>query len=614
MTSNNNPKAMVQRMHKVVEHLDKNQANLPEDIAGSHSVRLMRAAATVRDPFLNEDTGFTSETRQTLGIRGLLPPSIETIDEQMARVLDQMRVKRTTIGKYCYLADLRRNNTTLFYHTLLHNTSEIVPLIYTPVVGEACIKWSSIYQRPEGLYVSWLDRGEIRAVLKNWPLAQESRICVVTDGSRILGLGDLGVGGMGISIGKLSLYVTGAGIRPWSTIPITIDLGTDNQKNLQDPFYLGLRMPRVAHDDALAFMDEFMEAMHAEFPRLVIQHEDFATERAFEYLDRYQYKYPMFNDDIQGTGSVILGGFINAALLSAEASGRDLSDHRIVFMGAGSAGVGVAKQLLSFFKNLGMSEDEARKRVWLVDTKGLVSADRGDKLAAHKTYFARPAGEGPQIKTLLEVIQTVKPTALIGLAATPNLFTQEVVETMAKNNPRPIIFPLSNPVSLAECTFEQAVQWTDGKVLFASGSPFAKVEWKGKTLEAGQGNNMYVFPGIGLGAIICEAKNISDAMIETSAIALSEALEDDEKEDELLYPRLTRIRAISTHIAMRVIRQAQKEGLDQHARLRDMSDFELARYIKQKQYWPRYTHDLESGYKTPGMPARTLDVGTVHAV
>lgn len=608
--SANNPKAMVARMHQVVQQLDS-KSQEPAEQAGSNSVRFMRAAATVRDPFLNEDTGFTPETRHALGIRGLLPPSVETLDEQMARVLDQMRVKRTTIGQYCYLADLRRNNTTLFYHTLLHNTSEIVPLVYTPVVGEACIKWSAIYQRPEGMYVSWLDKGEIRQVLRNWPLAQESRICVVTDGSRILGLGDLGVGGMGISVGKLSLYVAGAGIRPWSTIPIVIDLGTNNPKNLQDPLYLGLRMPRVAPADATEFMDEFMEAMHAEFPKLVIQHEDFVTERAFEYLARYQHKYPMFNDDIQGTGAVILGGFVNAARLSAAASGRDLKDQRIVFMGAGSAGVGVAKQLLSFFTSLGLSEEEAKERVWLVDTKGAVTADRGDKLAAHKVFFARAAG-GPQYKTLIDVINAVKPTALIGLAATPSLFTEEVVRAMATHNTRPVIFPLSNPVSLAECTFEDAVKWTDGKVLFASGSPFAKVEYEGKTLEPGQGNNMYVFPGIGLGAIISETTNISDAMIEISAIALSESLNDEEKEDGLLYPRLNRIREISSYVALRVIRQAQKEGLDRHEKLRGISDEELKRYIHSKQYWPKYTHDMESGTKTPGY--RHIDITSVHSV
>lgn len=596
-------------MHQMVQHLDQQKDRFPEEIQGSHSVRFMRAAATVRDPFLNEDTGFTTETRQALGIRGLIPPSIETLDEQMGRVLDQMRIKRTTIGQYCYLADLRRNNTTLFYHTLLHNTSEIVPLVYTPVVGEACTKWSAIYQRPEGMYVSWLDRGEIRHVLNNWPLAQESRICVVTDGSRILGLGDLGVGGMGISVGKLSLYVAGAGIRPWSTIPICIDLGTDNPKNLKDPLYLGLRMPRVTKEQATEFMDEFMEAIHAQFPKLVIQHEDFATERAFEYLARYQNSYPMFNDDIQGTGSVILGGFINAARLSAAASGRDLKDQRIVFMGAGSAGVGVAKQLLAFFKNLGMDEDEARERVWLVDTRGLVTADRGDKLAAHKTFFARAAG-GKQIKNLVDVINEVKPTALIGLAATPSLFTEDVVTAMATHNTRPIIFPLSNPVSLAECTFEDAIKWTKGKVLFASGSPFAIVEYEGKKYEAGQGNNMYVFPGIGLGAIISETTNISDEMIETSAIALSESLSEEEKEDELLYPRLKRIRDISTDVALRVIRQAQKEGLDRHIPLREMTDFALRRYIRTKQYWPRYQHDMESGSRTPGY--RPLEISSVH--
>ncbi|KAH9467170.1 hypothetical protein Pst134EB_002194 [Puccinia striiformis f. sp. tritici] len=551
MPSATAPSTMNARTAELVRHLNTSAiTNSAESYPGMHKLRSLRAAATLRDPFINEDTGFPVELRQRMGIRGLLPPAIETLDQQMARVLDQMRTKRTSIGQYIYLSNLRQSNVNLFYHVLLTNTSEVVPLVYTPVVGEACTKWSHIYQRPEGLYVSWNDRGSIREVLKNWPMPEEARICVVTDGSRILGLGDLGVGGMGISVGKLSLYVAAAGIRPWATLPICMDLGTDNEKNLTDPLYLGLRMKRRSKEEALEFMDEFMDAVHTEFPELVIQHEDFATERAFDYLKRYQHSYPMFNDDIQGTGAVILGGFINAARHSASAK-------------------------------------EAKERVWLVDTKGLVTADRGDKLAAHKTFFARQAG-GPQIKSLIDVIQHVKPTALIGLAATANLFDEAVVKLMAEINPRPIIFPLSNPVHLAECTFEEAVKWTDGKVLFASGSPFASCGWRGQTIEPGQGNNMYVFPGIGLGAILARVKTISDKMIEASALALSDAMTDEEKSAGLLYPRLNRIRDISTSVALRVIRQAQEEGLVGNPVVGNLSDDELRKYIEQKEYWPAF--------------------------
>lgn len=577
------------RTAELVRHLSTtaNSNGSEASYPGVHKLRSLRAAATLRDPFINEDTGFPLELRHRMGIRGLLPPAIETLDQQMARVMDQMRTKRTSIGQYIYLSNLRQSNVNLFYHVLLTHTAEVVPLVYTPVVGEACIKWSHIYQRPEGIYISWNDRGYIRDLLKNWPLSAEARICVVTDGSRILGLGDLGVGGMGISVGKLSLYVAAAGIRPWATIPICLDLGTDNEKNLNDPLYLGLRMKRRSKEESQEFMDEFMAAIHAEFPELVIQHEDFATERAFDYLKRYQHNYPMFNDDIQGTGAVILGGFINAARQSAAASGKDLKDQRIVFMGAGSAGVGVAKQLLSFFINLGFSEEEAKQRVWLVDTKGLVTADRGDQLASHKTFFARPPG-GPQIKTLIEVIRHVKPTALIGLAATANLFDESVVKLMAELNPRPIIFPLSNPVHLAECTFDEAVKWTDGRVLFASGSPFASTGWRGQTLEPGQGNNMYVFPGIGLAAILARVKTISDKMIEASALALSDSLTDEEKSTGLLYPRLNRIREISTVVAIGVIRQAQEEGLVGNPMIGNLSQEELESYIQQKEYWPAF--------------------------
>ncbi|KAI9600789.1 hypothetical protein H4Q26_000582 [Puccinia striiformis f. sp. tritici PST-130] len=587
------------RTAELVRHLNTSAiTNSAESYPGMHKLRSLRAAATLRDPFINEDTGFPVELRQRMGIRGLLPPAIETLDQQMARVLDQMRTKRTSIGQYIYLSNLRQSNVNLFYHVLLTNTSEVVPLVYTPVVGEACTKWSHIYQRPEGLYVSWNDRGSIREVLKNWPMPEEARICVVTDGSRILGtVGRFGSWWNGNFGWKIVTLCGCCRYSTLATLPICMDLGTDNEKNLTDPLYLGLRMKRRSKEEALEFMDEFMDAVHTEFPELVIQHEDFATERAFDYLKRYQHSYPMFNDDIQGTGAVILGGFINAARHSASASEKNLRDQRIVFMGAGSAGSELPNNYSHFYQ-LGFSEEEAKERVWLVDTKGLVTADRGDKLAAHKTFFARQAG-GPQIKSLIDVIQHVKPTALIGLAATANLFDEAVVKLMAEINPRPIIFPspilesdieppFHTQVHLAECTFEEAVKWTDGKVLFASGSPFASCGWRGQTIEPGQGNNMYVFPGIGLGAILARVKTISDKMIEASALALSDAMTDEEKSAGLLYPRLNRIRDISTSVALRVIRQAQEEGLVGNPVVGNLSDDELRKYIEQKEYWPAF--------------------------
>jgi len=343
-------------------------------------------------------------------------------------------------------------------------------------------------------FVSIKDKGKIRDVLRNWPRIDEARISVVTDGSRILGLGDLGVNGMPISIGKLSLYVAGAGIRPMSTIPICLDLGTNNEKSLGDPFYLGLRQKRVPDNEMTEFMDEFMEAMADVFPKLVIQFEDFSTNHAFFYLERYRHRYPALNDDISGTGAVVLSGFLNAATLSSAASGQPLSSHRILFLGAGSAGVGVAMQLLSFFTLQGLSVDEARERIWLFDSQGLIYETRGP-MAEHKKYFSRRDYKGPPLTKLLDVIAYVKPTALLGLSTITGAFTQEIIRAMSDLNPRPIIFPLSNPVKLSECTFEQAVEHTKGNVLFASGSPFPEMSYMGKMLYPGQGNNMYIFPG-----------------------------------------------------------------------------------------------------------------------
>jgi len=467
------------------------------------------------------------------------------------------------------------------------NMVEICPLIYTPTVGEACLEFSHIYRKPEGMYVSIEDKGNIKNVLKNWPKKDETRITVVTDGSRILGLGDLGVNGMPISIGKLSLYIAGAGLRPTSTLPICLDLGTNNPKNLEDPLYLGLRQKRVGDEEMDAFMDEFMEAMAEVFPRILIQFEDFSTEHAFHYLERYRNtaKVPVFNDDIQGTGAVVLSGFVNAAKISSEASGRELTDHKVLFLGAGSAGVGVAKQVMSFFTLQGMSEEDAKDRIYFIDSQGLITADR-PKLQQHKIYFARRDYQGPPLKNLLEIVNYVKPTAIFGLSTTKGAFTRDVIERMAELNPRPIIFPLSNPVSLSECEFKDAVEWTDGKVIFASGSPFLSYTYKDKEYYPGQGNNMYVFPGIGYGAVLSKCKHVTSSMIENASLALAESLTQEERDMGLIYPNLTRVREVSLQIAARVIHVAQEEGVDTNIPLRSMDDDHLLEYCRRKSWVP----------------------------
>ncbi|UZJ57173.1 hypothetical protein CBS101457_006493 [Exobasidium rhododendri] len=545
------------------------------------------------DPFTWEDTAFSNEKRKELGLRGLLPPGHQTMDLQIERTLYQMRVKKTDLGKYIFLTSLRQTNVRLFYALIMRYGEECLPLIYTPVVGEACQKFSKIYRQPEGLTISLEDKGRVAEVINNWPVpAGAPRIAVLTDGSRILGLGDQGWDGLGISIGKLSLYVAAAGIHPRATIPICVDLGTNNKEKLADPLYLGLRRERAGDDEYEPFMDEVMDALNAKYPNLIVQFEDFSTERAFYFLQKYQKERRVFNDDIQGTGAVVLGGFASAARLASQASGRPIEDQKILFFGAGSAGVGVAAQLQSFFTKHGLSTDEARERIWLCDSKGLVTTDRGDKLPAHKVHFARQDNAGKQCKTLIEAVEYIKPTAIIGLSTVPDTFTEEVLQRMAELNKRPIVFPLSNPNHLSECTFEAAVRVTKGTAIFASGSPFAELDFEGKHYIPGQGNNLYVFPGIGLAAALCKVGQISDEMITESALALADSLNDEEKAEGRIYPALHRMREISRDVACRVIKVANKQG---HARdggyTASMDDDELRHWVANEMWQPTYTRE-----------------------
>ncbi|TFK22450.1 malate dehydrogenase [Coprinopsis marcescibilis] len=516
--------------------------------------------------------------------RGLAPPAFDT-SIHAQRALAQFRSKDKPIEKYIYLSGLKHDDPALFYKLCLENMPEITPIIYTPTVGDACIQFSHIYRRPEGLYISIKDKGNIKAVLGNWPKIDEARISVVTDGSRILGLGDLGVNGMGISIGKLSLYVAGAGIRPDSTVPICLDLGTNNEEFLADPFYLGLRQKRLTGPIMDEFMDEFMHEMSVTFPKMMIQFEDFSTDNAFRYLERFRHKYPVFNDDIQGTGAVVLSGLLNAAELSSEASGLPMTEHRILFFGAGSAGVGVATQLMSFFTLQGLSVEEARRHIWLIDSQGLVYDSRG-RLAEHKKLFSRHDYHGPPMTDILDIIDYVKPTALLGLSTISGAFSPQVIRAMAEINPRPIIFPLSNPVRLSECSFADAVKYSNGNVLFASGSPFPEQQYLDHILYPGQGNNMYIFPGIGLAAILSRATQVTDSMVEASSLGLAKSLTEEERSLDLLYPRVERIREISEHIALQVIRAAQKAGVDRSENLRKLSDAELRMIIRRKMWKP----------------------------
>ncbi|KAJ3565373.1 hypothetical protein NP233_g7674 [Leucocoprinus birnbaumii] len=513
-----------------------------------------------------------------------IPPYLFDTDHRQ-RCLIQLRSKATGLEKYIYLSGLKERDPHLFYELTLNNLLEIVPILYTPTVGDACSNYSHIWRRPEGLYVSIESKGHIRDVLRTWHVGPSARIAVVTDGSRILGLGDLGANGLPISIGKLDLYIAGAGIKPTTTVPICLDLGTNTQKFLDDPLYLGVRCKRPGTEEMDAFMQEFMDAMKEVFPQLLVQFEDFSTDNAFRYLEMFRSKYRVFNDDIQGTGAVVLSGFINAAKLGSQAAGTRLEDQRILFFGAGSAGIGVAKQLISFFTLLGLTEEEAKRRIYTVDSKGLITADRKG-LQEHKIYFARTDYSGPPLTKLTDIINYVKPTALLGLSTIRNAFSEDVVRLMASLNKRPIIFPLSNPVSLCEVDYADAVEWTNGSVVFASGSPYKPIEFEGKKYEPGQGNNMYIFPGLGLGTIVSKARHVTDSMVEQASIALSASLTKEEKDADLVYPRLIRIRDISAQIALAVVRAAQKDGVDENALFRNLSDDALLEVIQSKQWQP----------------------------
>ncbi|KAK4189606.1 hypothetical protein QBC35DRAFT_450053 [Podospora australis] len=548
-------------------------------------------------PFRHKGLSFTPEQRISKNLTGLIPHVMEDSSKQCERALKMIRTRGTNIDRYLYLSNIKNQNVDLFYSLLINNAKELMPLVYTPTIGDVCLQYSTLYTRPEALYISIKQRKSIKTILKNWPYPNPE-ICVVTDGSRILGLGDLGVNGVGIPIGKLALYTAAAGIHPEKTLPIVLDCGTANETNLKDPLYLGLRSKRPSVAEQQEFMDEFMAAAAEVYPDMVVQFEDFESEKAFNYLDRYRNTHKCFNDDIQGTGAVVLGGYIGAVNLS----GVPIEEQRLVFMGAGSAGVGVAKQLVEYYTKRGLSEQAAKDKFWLVDTKGLVTKDRGDKLAEHKKYFARGDNNGHQFRTLEEVIEYVKPTALVGLTATFGVFTESVVRALKASvdagglGRRPILFPLSNPLSKAECTFEQAVTWTDGTVIFASGSPFSSFTIKAGdqaiTYHPNQGNNVYVFPGIGLGAILAKASRVTDNMIYTSAAALAGSLNADEVHKGLIYPRIERVREASIIVAREVMKAARRDGVsqlpeEQWLTWEEWGDPALDKYIKERIYDPK---------------------------
>jgi len=536
----------------------------------------LKGIALLHEPMLNKGTAFTEEERDALGLRGLLPPRVFTQEQQVARVLENLRSKATDLEKYVDLAALHDRNEALFFRVLMDHPDEMTPIVYTPTVGRACQEFGHIFQQPRGIFITANDRGRIRSVLANWP-RRDVAIIVITDGERILGLGDQGAGGMGIPIGKLSLYTACAGIAPHACLPVLLDVGTNNVALLEDPFYLGLQQPRLRGDDYDRLVDEFVTAAQEVFPGVVIQFEDFATQNAFRLLQKYRDRIPTFNDDIQGTAAVSLAGILSAIRIT----GAMLTEQTLLFQGAGEAATGIADLVVAAMIAEGLDPAAARRRCWLFDSRGLVVGGRSD-LAAHKRAYAH---DHPPVGTLLNAVNALQPTTIIGVAAVPNAFTEDIVRTMAFINRRPIVFALSNPTSKSECSAEQAYGWSEGRAVFACGSPFDPVTVANRTFVPRQGNNSYIFPGVGLGVIAARATRVTDEMFMAAARALAEQVTQDDLDQGSLYPPLKNIRQVSAHIATAVAEIAYTQGFAHGPRPNDIVEF-----VKTQMYEPRYVH------------------------
>jgi malate dehydrogenase (oxaloacetate-decarboxylating)(NADP+) len=535
-----------------------------------------RGLDIVRDPLLNKGTGFADSERDALGLRGLVPPEVVSMDDQVRRVMENFHRQSSDLDRYTNLETLHDRNETLYYRVLLSHITELTPVIYTPVVGQACSQFGHIFQRTRGMYFGAAELPYFDKMVQNWP-EDEVEVVVVTDGSRILGLGDLGTNGMGIPIGKLALYVVGAGLHPQRTLPALLDVGTNNRGLIDDPLYLGRRMPRLtgpAYDDVV---DAFVRAVHARWPHALIQFEDFANDQAFRILAHYRDELLCFNDDIQGTGAVTLAGILSALRIT----GGALQEQRVVFLGAGSAARGIADTIVAGMMAAGgMSLDQARRQIWTLDSQGLVTCDRMESLSEHKRPFAQ---ESPPLPDLIEVIRAVRPTVLIGVCGQAGSFSESAIREMHRYCPRPIIFPLSNPTSKSECTAEQAFAWTNGDALFASGSPFSPMTRGGRLLVPGQCNNMYIFPGVGQGVVSCRSSKVTDSMFYAAARTLADLVGEDSLAVGRLYPDLTLIREISTRIAVAVCEIAFAEGLAGIERPDDLEAF-----IRGRMFEPRY--------------------------
>lgn len=555
-----------------------------ENIIKKHALYIPYAGYTLLElPLLNKGSAFSQEERSNFNLHGLIPHAIETIEEQSQRSYQQFTAFNDAINKHIYLRNIQDTNETLFYRLLEDHLEEIMPIIYTPTVGEACQRFSDIYRRHRGIFVSYADREHIDDILQNVN-RRNVKVIVITDGERILGLGDQGIGGMGIPIGKLSLYTACGGISPAYTLPITIDVGTNNAQLLNDPLYMGWQQPRISGDEYYDFIDQVLTSIRRRWPHALIQFEDFAQKNAMPLLTKYRDKFCCFNDDIQGTAAVSVGSLIAAS----RAAGKQLKDQIVTFLGAGSAGCGIAEQIIAQMVAEGLTDQQARARVFMVDRFGLITENQPNLLdfqrkLAQRAEVVSSWGNVEEVISLLDVVKNAKPTVLIGVSGQPGLFTQEVIEALNANCARPIVMPLSNPTSRVEAVPSDIIQWTNGQALIATGSPFAPVNYQGKLYNIAQCNNSYIFPGIGLGVIASGATRVTDNMLMASSNALADCspLLQDPNAD--LLPAIDQIQQVSKVIALKVAQAAIADGVAVQ-----LSDEQIQSNIE-KEFWkPEY--------------------------
>ena len=533
-----------------------------------------RGADLLHDPSLNKSTAYTEVERQTLGLVGLVPDVTESEDLQLRRVMQQLGHKNTDLERYIYLMNLLDHDETLFYRTIMSDPARFLPIVYDPTIGEACLKFGHIFRGPRGMYVSIERRGQVKEILQNWPV-KDVRVICVTDGGRILGLGDLGANGMGIPIGKLQLYTAAAGVPPTGLLPIYLDAGTNNEQYLNDPLYLGLRKTRPSTEELYSFVDEFVDAVQEVFPKCCIHFEDWTGVDAVHLLERYRDKVSCYNDDVQGTAGITLAGMINATKLK----GTQLKDERYLFLGAGSAAIGLANLLCTALVAQGMTLKDAQSRVYMFDINGLLEPTRTDLVDFQMPY----AHSHPPTRDFVAAIESIKPTTIIGVSTVGGAFTQQVVETMSRLNDRPVILALSNPTEHAECTPEQAYTWSNGKAIYAAGVQFPPVHFNGQTFLPGQANNFYIFPAVGLAIYATEAKRVSDEMFIEAAAAVADQVPEDLLKQGCLYPPQSNILETEIQTAVRVAKLVFDSEL---ARVDRPADIET--FIRQQVYKPEY--------------------------